>query len=151
MKKIDLKTKIELNQLKNPLEVVDFIFSDIGKINPEKIIQGVIKLVKMILHQKDSSPLIMIVSLNNKKSFKVSFYGYQLKGWVPNLSKIYTDYLRKVSPKIKGNMTYLLIKTSYDFKVEGVLKKVYLHDFKSIYYLFKFDQFKTIGHYLFYS
>jgi len=139
MKKIDLTTKIELNQLKKPLEVVDFMFSDIGKINPEKIIQGIIKLVRMLLHQKDSSPLIMIVSLNNKKSFTVSFYGYQLMDWVPNLSEIYSDYLRKVSPKIKGNMSYLLIETTEDLVVVGVQKKVYLHDFKSIYYLFRFD------------
>jgi hypothetical protein len=139
MKKIDVTTKIELNQLKKPMEVVDFMFSGFGKINPEKIIQGVIKLVRMMLHQKDSSPLIMTVSLNNKKTFKVSFYGYQLKDWVPNLSKIYDDYLRKISPKIKGNMTYLLIETSDDIKVDGVQKKVFLHDFISIYYLFKFD------------
>jgi hypothetical protein len=139
MKKIDLTTKIELNQLKKPLEVVDFMFSNIGKINSEKIIQGIIKLVRMLLHQKDSSPLIMIVSLNNKKSFTVSFYGYQLMDWVPNLSEIYSDYLRKVSPKIKGNMSYLLIETTEDLVVMGVQKKVYLHDFKSIYYLFRFD------------
>jgi hypothetical protein len=93
----------------------------------------------MLLHQKDSSPLIMIVSLNNKKSFTVSFYGYQLMDWVPNLSEIYSDYLRKVSPKIKGNMSYLLIETTEDLVVMGVQKKVYLHDFKSIYYLFRFD------------
>jgi hypothetical protein len=139
MKKIDLTTKIELNQLKKPLEVVDFMFSNIGKINSEKIIQGIIKLVRMLLHQKDSSPLIMIVSLNNKKSFTVSFYGYQLMDWVPNLSEIYSDYLRKVSTKIKGNMSYLLIETTEDLVVMGVQKKVYLHDFKSIYYLFRFD------------
>jgi hypothetical protein len=139
MKKLDLTTKIELNQLKKPLEVVDFTFSDFEKIKPEKIIQGVIKLVRMILHQKDSSPLIMIVSLNNKKTFTVSFYGYQLKDWVSKLGKIYHDYLLKISPKIKGNMTYLLIETSDDIKVDGVQKKVYLHDFKSVFYLFKLD------------
>lgn len=123
MKKIDLTTKIELNQLKKPLEVVDFMFSCFGKINPEKIIQGIIKLVRMILHQKDSSPLIMIVSLNNKKSFTVSFYGYQLKDWVTKLGNIYHDYLRKISPKMKGNMTYLLIESSDDIKVDGYIKK----------------------------
>jgi hypothetical protein len=139
MKKIDVTTKIELNRLKKPLDQVEFEFSDFEKINPEKIIQGVIKLVRMILNKIESSPLIMTVSLINKKTFKVSFYGYQLKDWVPNLSEIYTDYLRKVSPKIKGNMSYLLIETSDDIKVDGVQKKVFLHDFISIYYLFKFD------------
>ena len=139
MKKIDLTTKIELNQLKKPLEVVDFMFSVIGRINPEKIIQGIIKLVRMILHQLDSSPLIMTVSLNNKKTFTVSFYGYQLKDWITNISKIYNDYLRKISPKIIGYMTYLFIESIDDIKVEGVQKKVYLHDLISIYYLFKFD------------
>jgi hypothetical protein len=139
MKKIDVTTKIELNRLKKPLDQVEFEFSDFEKINPEKIIQGVIKLVRMILHELDSSPLIMIVSLNNKKSFKVSFYGYQLKDWIPKLSRIYNDYLRKISPKIKGDMSYLLIETSDDNKVEGVLNKVYLHDFKSIFYLFQLD------------
>jgi hypothetical protein len=139
MKKIDLITKIELNQLKKPMEVVDFIFSVIEKINPEKIILGIIKLVRMLLNRIDSSPLIMIVSLYGTSTYKVSFYGYQLKDWVTKLGKIYHDYLRKVSPKIKGNMTYLLIETSDDIKVDGVQKKVYLHDFKSVFYLFKLD------------
>ncbi len=139
MKKIDVITKIELNRLKKPLEHVEFEFSDSEKINPEKIIQGIIKLVRMILHQIDSSPLIMTVSLIKKKTFKVSFYGYQLNDWIQNLSKIYYDYLRKVSPKITGNMSYLMIETSDDVTVEGVLKKVHLHDFKSIFYLFQLD------------
>jgi hypothetical protein len=121
------------------MEVVDFKFSDKGKIKPEKIIQGIIKLVRMLLNRIDSSPLIMIVSLYGTSTYKVSFYGYQLKDWVTKLGKIYHAYLRKISPKIKGNMTYLLIETSDDIKVDGVQKKVFLHDFISIYYLFKFD------------
>ena len=70
MKKIDIITKIELNRLKKPLDQVEFEFSDSDKINPEKIIHGIIKLVRMILHQIDSSPLIMTVSLIKKRPLK---------------------------------------------------------------------------------
>jgi hypothetical protein len=120
--------------LRLPLEVVRYTFEIKKKKEIERIINGLIKLIKYSIRMvSDSIPLALNVDIGTDE-VSVNLYGYDLQKLLLFISMDFYDYLYKL--ELEGELGFEIIEKENQLKhIDTPL--IFAHDFLHVNYKFK--------------
>ena len=126
-----------IRKLRLPLEVVRYTFEIKKKKEIERIINGLIKLIKYSIQMlSDSIPLALNVDIGTDE-VSVNLYGYDLQKLLMFISMDFYDYLYKL--ELEGELGFEIIEKENQLKhIDTPL--VFAHDFLSVNYKFKLNK-----------
>ena len=123
-----------IRKLRLPLEVVKYTFEIKKKKEIERIINGLIKLIKYSIQMlSDSIPLALNVDIGTDE-VSVNLYGYDLQKLLLFISMDFYDYLYKL--ELEGELGFEIIEKENQLKhIDTPL--IFAHDFLHVNYKFK--------------
>jgi hypothetical protein len=123
-----------IRKLRLPLEVVRYTFEIKKKKEIERIINGLIKLIKYSIRMvSDSIPLALNVDIGTDE-VSVNLYGYDLQKLLLFISMDFYDYLYKL--ELEGELGFEIIEKENQLKhIDTPL--IFAHDFLHVNYKFK--------------
>ena len=123
-----------IRKLRLPLEVVKYTFEIKKKKEIERIINGLIKLIKYSIRMvSDSIPLALNVDIGTDE-VSVNLYGYDLQKLLMFISMDFYDYLYKL--ELEGELGFEIIEKENQLKhIDTPL--IFAHDFLHVNYKFK--------------
>ena len=135
--KRELKNYFSIRQLILPLEVVNYSFKIKRKKEIERIINGIIKLIKYsTLMVTDSIPLALSVDIRTDE-VSVNLYGYDIQKLLMFISMNFYDYLFKLNHE--GGLRFDIIERENQLKhIDTTL--VFAHNFLHVNYIFKIQK-----------
>ena len=139
--KRQLKNYFSIRRLNLPLEVVNYSFKIKRKKEIERIINGIIKLIKYsTLMVTDSIPLALNVDIGTDE-VSVNVYGYDIQKLLVFISMDFYDYLYKL--ELEGELGFEIIEKENQLKhIDSQL--VFAHDFLCVSYKFKLNKISII-------
>ena len=130
-----------IRKLKLPLEVVRYTFEIKKKKEIERIINGLIKLIKYSIQMvNDSISLALSVDIGTDE-VSVNLYGYDIQKLLVFVSMDFYDYLYKL--ELEGELGFEIIEKENQLKhIDSQL--VFAHDFLCVSYKFKLNKISII-------
>ena len=123
-----------IRKLRLPLEVVRYTFEIKKKKEIERIINGLIKLIKYSIQMlSDSIPLALNVDIGTDE-VSVNLYGYDLQKLLMFISMDFYDYLYKL--ELEGELGFEIIEKENQLKHIDV-PLVFVHEFLGVNYKFR--------------
>ena len=123
-----------IRKLRLPLEVVKYTFEIKKKKEIERIINGLIKLIKYSIRMvSDSIPLALNVDIGTDE-VSVNLYGYDLQKLLMFISMDFYDYLYKL--ELEGELGFEIIEKENQLKHIDV-PLVFVHEFLGVNYKFR--------------
>ena len=123
-----------IRKLRLPLEVVKYTFEIKKKKEIERIINGLIKLIKYSIQMlSDSIPLALNVDIGTDE-VSVNLYGYDLQKLLMFISMDFYDYLYKL--ELEGELGFEIIEKENQLKHIDV-PLVFVHEFLGVNYKFR--------------
>ena len=123
-----------IRKLRLPLEVVKYTFEIKKKKEIERIINGLIKLIKYSIQMlSDSIPLALNVDIGTDE-VSVNLYGYDLQKLLMFISMDFYDYLYKL--ELEGELGFEIIEKENQLKHIDV-PFVFVHEFLGVNYKFR--------------
>ena len=123
-----------IRKLRLPLEVVRYTFEIKKKKEIERIINGLIKLIKYSIRMvSDSIPLALNVDIGTDE-VSVNLYGYDLQKLLMFISMDFYDYLYKL--ELEGELGFEIIEKENQLKHIDV-PLVFVHEFLGVNYKFR--------------
>lgn len=132
--KRQLKNYFSIRRLNLPLEVVNYSFKIKRKKEIERIINGIIKLIKYSTSMvTNSTPLALSVDIRTDE-VSVNLYGYDIQKLLVFISMDFYDYLYKL--ELEGELGFEIIEKENQLKhIDSQL--VFAHDFLCVNYKFR--------------
>ena len=130
-----------IRKLRLPLEVVRYTFEIKKKKEIERIINGLIKLIKYSIQMvNDSISLALSVDIGTDE-VSVNLYGYDIQKLLVFISMDFYDYLYKL--ELEGELGFEIIEKENQLKhIDSQL--VFAHDFLCVSYKFKLNKISII-------
>jgi len=138
--KMETFTKTQLinyfltRKLRLPLEVVTYSFKIRRKKEIERIINGLIKLIKYSIQMVDDSISLALNVDIGTDEVSVNLYGYDIQKLLMFISMDFYDYLYKL--ELEGELGFEIIEKENQLKhINSQL--VFAHEFLSVNYKFR--------------